>query len=203
MRSDAARNHQRVLAAAREVLAKHGSDTTMELIAAAAGVGVGTVYRRFGTKDALIDELVRQIFDDMLATAQSAVGRGDGSGLEIYLRALGAAFLQHRGHMHLLDSRAPARGAAEQLRGLIGQLVDQARDNGLVGPDTTLGDVMTLIWAIRGIIETSAEVAPHAWQRHLDIHLTGLRYSASPSRRPSISTAQLAHVRGPDRFLRR
>ena len=58
-RRDAVRNYHRVLDAAREVLGESGADASMEEIAARAGVGVGTVYRRFANKDALIDELVR------------------------------------------------------------------------------------------------------------------------------------------------
>lgn len=59
LRSDARRNYQRILEAARQVFGESGADACMEEIAARAGVGVGTVYRRFASKDALIDELLR------------------------------------------------------------------------------------------------------------------------------------------------
>ena len=58
-RRDAVRNYHRILDAAREVLGESGADACMEEIAARAGVGVGTVYRRFASKDALIDELLQ------------------------------------------------------------------------------------------------------------------------------------------------
>jgi len=59
-RRGAVRNYHRILAAAREVLGESGAGASMEEIAARAGVGVGTVYRRFASKDALIDELLQR-----------------------------------------------------------------------------------------------------------------------------------------------
>ena len=66
-RRDARRNHDRVLAAAHEVLGESGADACMEEIAARAGVGVGTVYRRFASKDALIDELLQLALEQVLS----------------------------------------------------------------------------------------------------------------------------------------
>ncbi|HEX7609109.1 MAG TPA: helix-turn-helix domain-containing protein, partial [Solirubrobacteraceae bacterium] len=57
LRRDAERNRQRVLAAARELFAERGLDVTLDDIARGAGVGVGTVYRRFPDKEQLIDAL--------------------------------------------------------------------------------------------------------------------------------------------------
>src|SRR5215470_11978907 len=95
-RRDAVRNYHRVLNAAREVLGESGADASMEEIAARAGVGVGTVYRRFANKDALIDELLRLALADVLAAAGESLARGDGHGLEQFLRAIGTSFSSHR-----------------------------------------------------------------------------------------------------------
>ncbi len=80
-RRDAVRNYHRILDAAREVLGESGADASMEEIAARAGVGVGTVYRRFANKDALIDELLRLSMGEALATARQALARPGGGGL--------------------------------------------------------------------------------------------------------------------------
>jgi AcrR family transcriptional regulator len=182
-----------VLEAARAVLAEHGTEATMELIAARAGVGVGTVYRHYPNKDALIDSLVTTIIDELLSAAHTAAGHG-GHGLEEFLRVLGRAFATHRGYARMLAGAGRATSGAQHLRSMIAQLLRQARNSGDVGPDVTLGDIMALVWALRGIVETSGAVAPDAWQRHLDIHLAALRAPEFPSRRPALTARQLAAI---------
>src|SRR5580692_11067966 len=95
VRRDAVRNHHRILDAAREVLGESGADAGMEEIAARAGVGVGTVYRRFASKDALVDELLQLALEDVMAASERALARTDGGGLEELLRALGQSFADH------------------------------------------------------------------------------------------------------------
>ncbi|WP_375478617.1 TetR/AcrR family transcriptional regulator [uncultured Jatrophihabitans sp.] len=194
MRRDAARNYERVLAAAREVLDEHGTDATIELIASRAGVGVGTVYRSFPTKEALVDELVRQIFTDLVAAARKALTETSGTGLRTLLFILGRAFTKHRGYAHLLVDRAPAECGAEVLRGLIAELLDDAQANGQVAADITLGDVLATIWAIRGIVESSGTVTPRAWQRHLDLQLRAFSGAGGASQLPPLSAQQLNRI---------
>ncbi|WP_329361500.1 TetR/AcrR family transcriptional regulator [Streptomyces sp. NBC_00669] len=194
MRRDAARNHQLIVEAAREVLSEFGTDATMELIASRAGVGVGTVYRRFPNKEALVDELVHLILGELDEAATKALARGDGTGLEHFLRVLGQSYSDHRGYARELVGRAGIERGADRLRRLIDELRRQAQDHGHIGPDISLGDVLATAWALRGIIETTGSVAPHAWKRHLDIHLAGLRSAGPPSDRPPVSTADLVRI---------
>jgi AcrR family transcriptional regulator len=77
-RRDAVRNYHRILDAAREVLGESGAEASMEEIAARAGVGIGTVYRKFASKDALIDELLRLAMEQLTAAADRALTRADG-----------------------------------------------------------------------------------------------------------------------------
>src|ERR1035437_11196215 len=72
MRADARRNHARILGAARELFASEDPDVQMDDVARRAGVGVGTVYRHFPDKEALMGELVRErfgVFDERLRVA--------------------------------------------------------------------------------------------------------------------------------------
>jgi AcrR family transcriptional regulator len=193
-RRDAVRNYHRILDAAREVLGESGANANMEEIAARAGVGVGTVYRRFASKDALIDELLRLAMEEVLAATEVALARPDGCGLEEFLRAIGRSFADHARYANLLLERRADSLAAGRIRTAVEELTARARTAGTVNPDITVGDVLALVWAMRGLVQTAGGVAPDAWQRFLDIHLAGLRSAASPSTVRSLSNRQLSKL---------
>jgi AcrR family transcriptional regulator len=193
-RRDAIRNYHRVLDAAREVLGESGADAGMEEIAARAGVGVGTVYRHFASKDVLIDELVRLSMREALAEAEKALACPGGLGLEQLLRALGALFAAHARYAHLLLERSADGPAAAEMRAAVQELAVRAVAAGTVNPGVTYADVMALIWAMRGLTEATGEFAPESWQRFLDIHLAGLRARGPLSDRPAMSAGQLAEL---------
>jgi AcrR family transcriptional regulator len=193
-RRDAVRNHQRILAAAREVLGESGADASMEEIAARAGVGVGTVYRRFASKEALIDELLQLVLEQVLSATDRALARTDGLGLEELLRAFGQSFSDHARYASLLLQRRTDDATAHRIRAAIDQLTARAVAEGAVNPTITPGDVMALIWAMRGLAEAAGAVAPEAWQRFLDIHLDGMRAAGQLSSTPPMSSRQLAKL---------
>ncbi len=193
-RRDAVRNYHRILAAAREVLGESGTHASMEEIAARAGVGVGTVYRRFASKDALIDELLELALGEILAAVDSALARTDGHGLEELLRALGQSFAEHARYASLLLQRPTDAGTTQRMRAAIDELTARAAAAGTVNPGVTAGDVMALIWAMRGLVQGVGEVAPDAWQRFLDIQLAGLRASGALSKVAPLSARQLSKL---------
>src|SRR5215472_9480247 len=141
-RRDAVRNYHRVLNAAREVLGESGAEASMEEIAARAGVGVGTVYRRFANKDALIDELVRLSQCEALAEATQALACPGGDGLEQFLRGLGALFAAHAKYAHLLLGRGADGTTAREIRAAVQELTGRALAAGALNPSVTVGDVM-------------------------------------------------------------
>jgi AcrR family transcriptional regulator len=193
-RRDAVRNYHRILDAAREVLGESGADAGMEEIAARAGVGVGTVYRRFASKDALIDELLQLALEEILSSTERALARTDGYGLEELLRALGQSFADHARYAGLLLVRRSDDATADRIRAAVDELTARATAAGTVNPGITVGDVMALILAMRGLVQAAGEVAPEAWRRFLDIQLAGMRVAGPLSSAPPISPNQLARL---------
>jgi AcrR family transcriptional regulator len=175
MRRDALRNYERILDAAREVFGESGANACMEDIAARAGVGVGTVYRRFTSKDALIDELLRLALEELNADAGHALARTDGYGLHELLAAFGRSFAEHARYANLLLERHSDASDARRLQSAMTELTSRAVSAGTVAPDTTIDDVTALAAAMRGLIQATRDLTPQAWQRFLDIHLAGLR----------------------------
>ena len=98
------------------MLGESGADACMEEIAARAGVGVGTVYRRFASKDALIDELLRLALEEVLSATDRALARADGYGLEELLRAFGQSFADHARYASLLLQRRTDDATARRIR---------------------------------------------------------------------------------------
>jgi len=194
-RRDAARNHQLVIEAARELLGEYGPDASMEQIAARAGVGVGTVYRRFPGKESLVAELVTLVTAELVEVGRQLLAHDDGTGLEEFLRVIGQSFEDHRRWAGLLLPCAPpARSSGSEVRAQLALLLDNAHRAGTIAAEVRLGDVMVLIWGLRGLLESSGEVAPNAWRRYLDIHLAGLRSTEPLSSMPPITAAQLKQL---------
>jgi AcrR family transcriptional regulator len=181
LRRDALRNQERILAAAREVFGESGADAAMEEIAARAGVGVGTVYRRFASKDALIDDLLALALNDLLADADLALARTDGFGLHELLRAFGRSFDEHARYANLLLQRQPDVAAERAIRAATTELTKRAVAAGTVSPDITVADVTALASALRGLIHGGGEVSQRTWQRFLDLHLAGMGAPAVPA----------------------
>src|ERR1700753_4493274 len=103
LRRDAERNRQRILTAALRVFTERGLDATLDEIARAAGVGVGTVYRRFPDKESLVTELFRERMDALVTVAETACNAADPwQGLVSYLEFAAAAMAGDQGLRELM-----------------------------------------------------------------------------------------------------
>lgn len=191
LRPIAERNRQRLLDAAAEVFAEQGLEASVEEIARTAGVGMGTLYRRFPTKEALISALVHDVLSTMLKLAGEGAERGDGTGLEYFLEAASAYQAAHRGCLPRLWNVGTEHNLVQEIRRLIDAMLADAKRHGRVRADITNADVTIALWAVRGIVETVQGRAPEAWQRHLDVYIAGLRPAADPLPDRMVSREQL------------
>jgi AcrR family transcriptional regulator len=194
LRRDAAANRQHLIVAAGQVFAAHGLDAGVEEIARVAGVGIGTLYRRFPTKDALIAALVQDVLDTMYELAQAATEAPDGTGLEQFLEASSAYQAKHPGCLPRLWNTDTEHESIQQIRRIVAALLEDAKHHGRVREELTSTDLTMLMWSVRGVIETVGGIAPEAWRRHLDILVAGLRPADVPLAHRPITRAQVDKV---------
>jgi AcrR family transcriptional regulator len=186
LRSDASRNRERLLEAAAEVFAKRGLEASVNEVASVAGLGMGTLYRRFPTKEALIDELVRELLGRVLADGRAALSEPDGRGLETFLYAVGTQQSARLGCLPRLWNTAHHAELQARIRTVTTELLADAQGHRRVRSDLVPTDVFAVMWSLRGVIETTRATAPDAWRRHLEITLLGLRPGAEPLKRPPL-----------------
>jgi AcrR family transcriptional regulator len=192
MRSDAQKNRERLLVAAGQVFEEKGLEASVADVARAAGVGMGTLYRRFPSKEALIEALVTEVLEATIAMAQEAAARPDGSGLEHFLRASSAYQAEHLGCLpKLWSSDHHLVGTA---RGLIAELLADAQTHGRIRLDLKSTDVSLVLWSIRGVLETTGSNAPEAWRRHLDLLVAGMRPSEAELDHRPLSHEQVDRI---------
>ena len=191
LRRDAARNRDKILAAARAAFDEEGVDIGVEVIAQRAGVGVGTLYRRFPTKERLIEAVVSEVLEAVLSAATAALeNESPAEGFVEYLRAVGWLQFEHVGCLTRLWNDNPG-DVRDQIETASRALLTRAQQAGAVRADLVYEDVVVLLWSLRGVIEATATVSADAWLRHLDLLVTSLaptgRRSATRRSPPSRS----------------
>ena len=197
LRSDARRNRERLVASARELFAREGVDVPVEEITHHAGVGMGTLYRHFPTKDELIDAVLEDSFAGLVAAAEEALDQDDAwAALTGFLERSLALHAANRGLKDVLASRDRARKRSEALRArihpLLRKLVERAHEQGSLRPDFTVEDLPLVFWTAFRVIERTTTVAPDVWRRYLGLLLDGLRAeAATPLPEPPLTRAQL------------
>jgi AcrR family transcriptional regulator len=180
LRRDAAGNRARLLAAAAKVFADGGLKAGVDDVARVAGLGMGTLYRHFPTKDALIDELVRELLVDLLQAARDRRAELGGTGLEHFLGDVGAQQSARLGCLPRLWSTPRHVEIMNEIRTETAGLLADAQAHGRVRADLVPTDVYAVMWSLRGVIVTTHAAEPEAWRRHLEIVVLGLRPSDVP-----------------------
>jgi AcrR family transcriptional regulator len=200
LRSDAERNRQRIIAAAAEVFAERGLDVSLDDIAAAAGVGVGTVYRRFPDKDALIDALFEEKIAAIEQLARDGLATEDPwEAFSLFMRGVCRLQAEDRGLKEALLMRDRGTERLQHARDTIApvaaQLLERAQAAGVVRADLGMYDVPMMHFAIGFIADSTREEDPRYWERVLTVLLDGVR--ARPDDLTPMPTPSLDR----DRFL--
>jgi AcrR family transcriptional regulator len=179
-RADAKRNRERILESARDAFAAHGADTQMDEVARLAGVGVGTVYRHFPTKESLLGELVRQKMERMTDNTRAGLAR-DGEPFAVFADVLrenagiasGNAAIQYA-MLGAGEGVWEYAGVAQaELIGLTEQMITRAQRAGTMRPDVSAMDIPMLMC---GVCATMTHTKPHFdWRRHLELIIDALR----------------------------
>ena len=180
LRRDAERNRQRILDAARVVFAERGLSGSHDDIAREAGVGVGTVYRRFPDKEQLIDALFEARIEEIADVARAAADNPDPwEALVGFLMRTQELQSEDRGLKEIVlgSARGAERAAAARavIAPLVVQLLRRAKDAGVVRSDIELTDLPLIQLAIGTVAESSRDVAPDVWRRMMAIVFDGLR----------------------------
>ena len=183
MRADARRNHEQVLVAARDLFLERGIDAPLDEVARRAGVGIGTLYRRFGDRDGLVRAVLLDALTHSLGVAEAALAEEDEEydGLErlaTYLRqmldarvaAIIPLALDHVDDPVLREPREASARAVEAL-------VQAAHDDGTLGKEVSFGDVGTLLVRLSRPMPggLDRELDDRLAHRHLEVVLAGLR----------------------------
>ena len=178
LRADAVRNREKVLEAARAAFAEHGAEAQMEDVARRAGVGVGTVYRHFPTKQALAEALIEERFDRTIDFVRELIDAEPDPWRAIERCFEYCAATQERDRAWAAVLALMAGGATgprehqmQELLALEEQLIARARAAGVVREDLTAADMPALFCALASVVQAGGR----NWRRYLDLLLDGLR----------------------------
>ncbi len=190
LRADARRNRERVLKAAREVFSDQGREAQMDDVARRAAVGVGTVYRHFPTKEALLEALAVDAFERIVEIARDrlahiadpweALTSTLWAGAEILAadRALSEVMSEIPGPVPIgLDTQ-------RELNQAMGEMLRRAQAAGALRPDVVLDDVPMLMCGV-GAATRKSHACADSWRRHMTIVIDGLRAASASGPLPA------------------
>jgi AcrR family transcriptional regulator len=179
LRRDAERNRQRILHAAAEVFTQRGLDATLDDVARQAGVGVGTVYRRFPDKESLVAELFQDRIDAIVTVAEEACAAPDPwRALVSFLEYAAATMAGDLGLRQLMMFATYGRDrvayAREQMRPAVSRLVERAQAAGRLRSDFDATDVPLIAYMLASAAEYASPVQPDVWRRYLTLIVDGM-----------------------------
>jgi len=169
LRADARRNRARVVDAARAAFAEQGFEVPLDVIAARAGVGAGTVYRHFPSKEALFAAVQEEQVRELIARAQELL-TSEAPGTAFYV-LMGLLADQAQVKRDLPDAITVPSDVGQQMQTVLTALLDRAREAGTVRPDLTADDLVALL---KALFQIARDADVHQINRLRTVILSGL-----------------------------
>lgn len=185
MRSDAVRTRKLLVGAASEAFAEHGTEVSVAQIAERAGIGKGTVFRHFPTKDDLLAAIVTDNMYDLVATGEGLVAAEDaGHALCAFMSAAVELQINDRAFCEVAHGVArdhpEVHKAQVKLDAVVEALTDRARRQGAIRQDVTGPDITLLMSGIFQTASPRLATQPDLWRRYLRLAFDGLRAAGAP-----------------------
>jgi AcrR family transcriptional regulator len=202
LRRDAERNRQLILRAAAEVFTSRGLQASLDDVAQHAGVGVGTVYRRFPDKEALVEALFEERIQAMVALAEKALAEPDSwAGLVAFLESACTELATDRGLREILMFASYGRDRVERgkahMQPLVTQLVERAQRDGKLRQDLRPTDILFIEFMLSSAASYAEPVSPQVWRRYLTLITDALRPAReepTPLPEPALEPPQMLAV---------
>jgi AcrR family transcriptional regulator len=202
LRRDAEQNRRRILRAAAEVFTSRGLQASLDDVAKHAGVGVGTVYRRFPDKDALIEALFEERLGQVAAVAERALAEPDSwTGLTVFLEQACELLSTDRGLREILmfatHGRDRVQAAKSRMQPLVTELVERAQRDGKLRSDLRATDMLFIEFMLTSAAGYAEHVRPQVWRRYLALLTDALRPArdgTAPLPTPALTPDEMATV---------
>jgi AcrR family transcriptional regulator len=185
LRADAARNRAAIVAVARDVFAEHGLEAPLEAIAARAGVGIATLYRRFPTREKLVAAALVEKVAEYAEAARHALAVPDPwDGFAGFVERICELQAGDRGLSDLLSMTLSADEQVEELRrtanDLLITVIDRAKAAGTLREDFVGEDLVLLLIATAAVMHVTRADAPEAWRRFVALALDSFSSRGRP-----------------------
>ena len=202
MRADAARNRTAILEAAAAVFASRGLDVPIDVIARRAGVGNATLYRRFPTREDLVEAVFADAYDQREAAVTAASEHPRAwDGLREFLFSICALQADNQGYAELLTmatmaTNATGRVAEVRRRTYLAtrELIARAQAQGDLRGDFVAEDIVVILLANAAVAHAARGSLGRAWRRHLEMTLDGLRAPTAAAATPALTPAEAVEL---------
>jgi AcrR family transcriptional regulator len=186
LRADAERNRQRIITAAKTLFAERGVDVAVEDIAAAAGVGIGTFYRRFPDRESLVEAIFETKLERVAQAARDALEIEDPwEAFRTFVLTVARMHGRDRGLKDVLLCSERGRDQVAQVRArirpLAAELLERAQASGALREDVAQFDIPMIHQAVSAIADMTRDVSPDYFERILTLFVDGLARERTPT----------------------